>query len=63
MVLDDDFIYSELEYEEYQNQREKKLKEYAEKVKAGDIENLIKTSAQIADEAQFTHSKDKHYTI
>ena len=62
-ILDDDFIYSEMEYEDFQNQREINIQKFASEISIEEIPGLIKMAVCIADEAQFEHSKDKCYTI
>lgn len=62
-ILDDDFIYSGMEYEDFQNQREINIQKFASEISIEEIPGLIKMAVCIADEAQFEHSKDKCYTI
>ena len=62
-VLDDDFVYSEMEYEDYERQQEKNLKEFASKLSIDEIYDLIKTAVRIAEEANFNHFENKRYTI
>ena len=52
-ILDDDFIYSEMEYEDFQNQREINIQKFASEISIEEIPGLIKMAVCIADEAQF----------
>lgn len=62
-ILDNDFFYSDLEYQDYQKVHEERLNEYAIELSVEDIEYVIRTAASIARESCFKKKKDKRYTI
>lgn len=62
-ILEDGFIYSGLDYEEYLKFKEKDIKEFASRFAIEDIDKLILLTDQIIKEAKFYWGRDAEYTI
>lgn len=62
-VLEDDFLYSDQEYEKYEKQRVANIEEYADRIDKDEFPVLLDMAIYIIDNSKFRDSRDKRYSI
>lgn len=61
--LNDEFIYSGLDYEAYEKQRLQKLKQIAENTDQDEMEDLVNSAIEIIRESRFQENRDSEYAV
>ena len=62
-ALDDDFIYSDLEYDEYEKQHLSNLKKIANTITGEELRKLVYSAVELIKEFKFEKDRDKQYKI